>query len=153
MVDTAGSQRKLAALIGKSDANVINWLKGATPFESTLRQISKQTGVSLEWLRDGTGDPWEEMERLQENMIQWAPGTKPRSGRCKMDEPRQTSRINLSMNEPEPESGLSITAQLSEELLAATVGELMSKTTLSIDERMRLAAPYQQELQRRRQKK
>lgn len=64
MIKLAGSQRALARMINVKDPTIIGWLGGAEPFESTLQKISKSTGISMEWLRDGAGDEEEELVKL-----------------------------------------------------------------------------------------
>lgn len=52
----AGSQRRLAHLVGVSGPAVVGWVSGSVPYDSTLQRIAERTGVALEWLRDGVGD-------------------------------------------------------------------------------------------------
>ncbi len=55
LVRTAGSQRKLAEIIGTSDVAISGWMRGSIPTQKTLEKIAARTGVSIEWLRDGRG--------------------------------------------------------------------------------------------------
>lgn len=55
LVGVAGSQRKLAELVGKTAPAVNGWLKGSIPYPLTLAKIAERTGVSLDWLTEGEG--------------------------------------------------------------------------------------------------
>jgi SOS-response transcriptional repressor LexA len=68
LIDVAGSQRRLAEVIGKTDGAIIGWLRDSAPYASTLRQIAETTGVSLAWLRDGEGDDDAEIEAFRRRM-------------------------------------------------------------------------------------
>lgn len=57
LVEAAGSQRKLAALIGVSPGTVGLWMSTTKkPYESTFRDIASKTGVPYDWITSGKGD-------------------------------------------------------------------------------------------------
>jgi phage repressor protein C with HTH and peptisase S24 domain len=66
MVHTAGSRRRLAAIIGIKDGTIIAWEGGSMPYQRTMRQIAEKTGIPIEWLREGRGDPDEALAPLKE---------------------------------------------------------------------------------------
>jgi transcriptional regulator with XRE-family HTH domain len=67
LVEVCESRRAFARLIGqKSDRTVMLWEEGSVPFHDTLERIAERTGVTLEWLRDGTGDERKELQKFQE---------------------------------------------------------------------------------------
>jgi SOS-response transcriptional repressor LexA len=64
MVEAAGSRRALARRLGVSDTGIMSWLGESVPFESTLRKVSATSGISFDWLRDGSGDDDFELAKL-----------------------------------------------------------------------------------------
>lgn len=57
LADRVGSKRELARRVGVSAPTVLGWLAGAEPYPSTVKRIAERTGVSLEWLIAGEGNP------------------------------------------------------------------------------------------------
>lgn len=57
LVEKAGGQRPLARILGVADGTIIGWLGGSEPYQRTLSQIAERTGVNIDWLRDGVGEP------------------------------------------------------------------------------------------------
>lgn len=60
-----GSQRAVGRLLNVTDMTVKNWKGGATALDSKLRAAAKHSGISLQWLRDGTGDTAAELAKAR----------------------------------------------------------------------------------------
>lgn len=56
LIEAARSQKEVARAAKVSDGTLINWLRGLGLRESKLREVARNLGVSLLWLRDGVGD-------------------------------------------------------------------------------------------------
>jgi SOS-response transcriptional repressor LexA len=61
LIEAARSQKEVARAARVSDGTFINWLRGLGVRESKLREVARNLGVSLSWLRDGVGDDEVEM--------------------------------------------------------------------------------------------
>ena len=68
LIGAAHSQKEVARLAGVSDGTLINWLRGLGVRASKLRQVARNLGVSLEWLRDGVGDAAAELAAFHEKL-------------------------------------------------------------------------------------
>lgn len=68
LAQTAGSQRKLAALVGVSPGTVTGWIGEARPYTSTLAEIAEKTGVSLDWLAHGDGNTEAELAAFKRRL-------------------------------------------------------------------------------------
>jgi phage repressor protein C with HTH and peptisase S24 domain len=60
-----GNQKELARIGDLSDATLINWKRGLGVRPTRLADFAARTGVPLEWLRDGRGDPDEVLAPLR----------------------------------------------------------------------------------------
>jgi len=56
LIDEARSQKEVARMAGVSDGTLINWARGLGLRESKVREVARNLGISVEWLRDGAGD-------------------------------------------------------------------------------------------------
>jgi phage repressor protein C with HTH and peptisase S24 domain len=56
LIDEAKSQKEVARMAGVSDGTLINWARGLGLRESKVREVARNLGISVEWLRDGAGD-------------------------------------------------------------------------------------------------
>lgn len=56
LIEAARSQKEVARRAQVSDGTLINWTRGLGLRESKLREVARNLGVSLRWLRDGEGD-------------------------------------------------------------------------------------------------
>ena len=64
LVDSAGGKKPLARKMGISDSAINSWLAGSVPFNSKLREACENSGVSLNWLRDGHGHQEDELAKV-----------------------------------------------------------------------------------------
>jgi len=65
LIEAARSQKEVARTARVSDGTFINWLRGLGVRESKLREVARNLGVSLQWLRDGVGDEEVEMAKFR----------------------------------------------------------------------------------------
>jgi SOS-response transcriptional repressor LexA len=65
LIEAARSQKEVARTARVSDGTFINWLRGLGVRESKLREVARNLGVSLQWLRDGVGDDEIEMAKFR----------------------------------------------------------------------------------------
>ena len=65
LIEAARSQKEVARAARVSDGTFINWLRGLGVRESKLREVARNLGVSLQWLRDGVGDDEVEMAKFR----------------------------------------------------------------------------------------
>lgn len=70
-----GSVREVGRRVGFSAATVLGWIRGATPYDSTILKIANRTGISIDWLRNHTGDTGAELAKLNGARV-----TAPRTG-------------------------------------------------------------------------
>jgi hypothetical protein len=54
--ERCGSQRAVGRLLGVTDMTIANWKGGGTALDSKLMEAARKSGISFEWLRDGTGN-------------------------------------------------------------------------------------------------
>lgn len=63
------TQRRLAVKLGVASSTIANWETGVIPIsEQSVKRISTYFGVSLEWLRHGTGSP---SDAPSEPTVEW----------------------------------------------------------------------------------
>jgi len=135
LVEKAGGQRALSRVLGVADGTVIGWLGDAKPYERTLAQIAERTGVSVAWLRDGTGDEGEEIGRFAARIRGDALSPDPESSRV-MEDP-------LPAMLPAPASCHRIiehlTRTMTPETITTALRDVMNDGHLSAEERRRTA--------------
>jgi repressor LexA len=78
LIKVAGSLRGLSRFLGVSPTAVVGWRAGSIPYERTILMIADKTGVSMEWLRYGTGDSEQETEKFRRRFSQFASGPRSR---------------------------------------------------------------------------
>lgn len=77
LVEIAGSQRKFAKIVGKTDPAVHGWLRGSVPYPNTLAQIAQRTDVSPEWLATGEGHEETELGNFRRLLESGGPIRRP----------------------------------------------------------------------------
>jgi SOS-response transcriptional repressor LexA len=68
LIEAARSQKEVARTAKVSDGTFINWLRGFGVRESKLREVARNLGVSLKWIRDGEGDEEVEMANFRAHL-------------------------------------------------------------------------------------
>lgn len=149
LIEVAGSQNAFARLAGKSSGAVTNWFRGATPFDSTLQEMAKELGVSLEWLAHGKGDSKEELEKLRRRLE--TQGGAPRKQEPTPNHPPMISDLSDAGGLAEEPGGYApaTASLLTLETLTRIIREIRLNQALSAEERWRRVQPYQEELERR----
>ncbi len=64
LIKRARGVKPLARRLGVSDTAIHSWLDGTKPFDSTFQTVCDKSGISIEWLRDGTGDEEAELAKV-----------------------------------------------------------------------------------------
>ena len=125
LVESAGSQNKLARISGVASATIGNWLNSEIRLETVLRRFAMNTGVDLDWLKEGVGDDAAQVAKLRVRLAAM-----------------ENAENNRVSEEPATYGSRILPTDLGDETLAMVVDDVLDRPGMSSDERLRVLLPF-----------